>query len=294
MKRTTYTQEQRDEMKALYLSGMSVIQTAIKMQTDRGTLRREIIEMGILRTKGEAQRLCMGIKYVRSEAFDILTPEALYWIGFLYADGSIEKNVPTVGVALAEVDKGHLEKFNQFLGGGLNITDVTPKKESSGLKGQTTFGGRMFRVKVADRKLYERLEELGFTSNKTYDIIPHEELKHSRDFWRGVIDGDGWLTYCKTKGDYIKDSNAKIYSYPRIGLCGNKSTIDSFIGFVKNHEIITKSSTKKAPRENELYSMDSTGKPALEIMNLLYKDSTVYLDRKYQKYQELLELPNNY
>jgi hypothetical protein len=250
--------------------------------------------MGILRTKGEAQRLCMGIKYVKSDAFDILTPESLYWIGFLYADGSIEKKAPTVGVALAEVDKGHLEKFNQFLGGQLNITDCTPKKENRGLKGQITFGGKMFRVKVADTQLYNRLKDLGFTSNKTYSITPHDLLKYSRDFWRGVVDGDGWVGLSHSKGANNDKPDAKVYYYPKVGLSGNNSTIDEFLNFIKISGITCASNTKKAPRENELYSMDSTGKPAMQIMNLLYKDATVYLDRKYQKYLELLSLPNNY
>ena len=289
MKRTVYTQEQRKEMKDLYLAGNAIKTIATTMQSDKGTIRKELQTMLTLRSPGEAHRLAMGIKFVRSDAFDILTPEALYWIGFLYADGSIEKLFPVIALALAEVDKGHLEKFNQFLGGCLNVKDVTPKKADRNLKGQVTFGGKMFRVKVADRQLYDRLKHLGFTNNKTHTIVPHDLLKMSRDTWRGIIDGDGWITTGKSKGDNKKE-DAKVYYYPRIGLCGNEATIREFLNFIKLSGIECKSTIKKAPKENGLYSMDATGEPAMKIMNLLYKDSSVYLDRKYQKYLDFINI----
>lgn len=289
-KRTVYTTEQLTQIKELYLSGLSAVQVASRMNTDKGTCRREITTMGILRSISETRRITMGIKFVKSDAFDLLTPEALYWVGFLYADGSIEKNVPTVGVALAEVDKTHLEKFNQFLGGQLHITECTPKKQDMTLKGRIDYSGRMFRVKVADRKLYDRLKELGFTSNKTHVIVPHELLKHSRDFWRGCVDGDGWISLSNSQGANHGIEGAKVYTYPKIGLCGNKATITEFLKFIEMNGIVCKSGVKKAPRENSLYSMDSTSKPAVAIMNLLYKDSVTYLDRKYEKYLECIKL----
>lgn len=290
MKRTIYTEEQRQEMKTLYLSGLSAVQVAVKMNTDRGTLRRELKTLVTMRSINETRRITMGIKYVNGTAFDILTPEALYWIGFLYADGSIDGKTPVIALALAETDKGHLEKFNQFLGGQLKVTDVTPKKADRGLIGQVTFGGKMFRVKVADSQLYSRLKELGFTSNKTHTIIPHELLRMSRDFWRGVVDGDGWITTGKTPYDSL--SGKIVYHYPIIGVCGNEITILEFLRYIQLSGIECKSGVKKAPRENSLYSMDATGQSALKIMNLLYKDATVYLDRKYNKYLEFISENN--
>lgn len=292
MKRTIYTQEQIDQMKSLYLSGMAVKTIAATVSTDKGTCRRELKLAGILRTMGESQRIAKGIKSVRSDAFDILTSDALYWIGFLYADGFIEGKAPVLGVALAEADRDHVEKFNQFLGGYLKIA-VIAQKRHGGLQGQVSEGGKLCRVKVADVRLYNRLKELGFTSNKTYDITPHELLRYSRDFWRGVIDGDGWIT--KGHSIYPSVNSGDIrYEYPKMGLCGNEATIQEFLRYVKLSGIECKSSMKKSKSNNPLYSMDSAGKPAVQIMNLLYKDATVYLDRKYQKYQELISEPQSY
>ena len=82
------------------------------------------------------------------------------------------------------------------------------------------------------------------------------------------------------------------YKYQKIGLSGTEKTIDIFLKFIELNGIECKSSIKKAPRDSKVYSMDSTGKPALAIMNLLYKDATVYLDRKYQKYLDFISLNN--
>lgn len=291
MKRTIYTVLERAQMKELYESGMSALQVAKTMNTDNGTCRRELKEMGLLtRTKSEIARLRTGIKYVRTEAFDELTPEAMYWIGFLYADGSIGSTQNEISLTLAEQDKDHLEKLNQFWGGYLKVTDVTPKKDvSKSLKGRKTWGGKAFRVKVSDLKMYNRLKELGFTPNKTHTIVPHMLLKYSKDFWRGVVDGDGWITTCKSQGANHGMEGATIYEYPRIGLCGNEATIKEFLKFIELSGIVSNSTCKKAPRENGLYSMDAGGSSGIELMNLLYKDSTIYLERKYQKYLEFLK-----
>jgi hypothetical protein len=48
------------------------------------------------------------------EAFDIITDDAAYWIGFLFADGSVvreRKGAPMVQVRLSEVDRGQLVKL---------------------------------------------------------------------------------------------------------------------------------------------------------------------------------------
>lgn len=287
-KKTIYTPEQLEEMKSLYQSGLAIMTVATKMNTDAGTCRKALQELSVLRTKGESQRLCMGIKFVKSDAFDILTPEALYWVGFLYADGYIEKNVMVVGLTISDVDRVHLEKFNKFLGGQLHINNIKQPVNRL-LKGNLGNDSNMCRIKVTDKQLYGKLLELGFTSNKTHVIVPHELLKYSRDFWRGCVDGDGWVTISRTTGDN-KKADAKVYTYPKIGLCGNEATIIAFLEFIKLNGIICASGIKKAPRENSLYSMDSTSKPAIQIMNLLYKDSTTYLDRKYEKYLECIKL----
>ena len=77
---------QKDLIVARYLSGESSAHIArdfgIHSTNIRGILRRRGVQM---RTNSEAQtRLPLN-----HEAFDVLTPEAAYWCGFIAADGTV-------------------------------------------------------------------------------------------------------------------------------------------------------------------------------------------------------------
>ena len=123
-------------------------------------------------------------KYLNHEAFDIITNDAAYWIGFLFADGSVFQQqrggAPFVQLRLSEIDRGQLEHFRQFLDSTHAITTSPPGN----------FGGYQSRASVrytvSSRRLAGRLLELG-----RYEGPIAPELTVSRHFWRGVVDGDG-------------------------------------------------------------------------------------------------------
>ena len=64
-------------------------------------------------------------KYKRnSDVFEkIDTEEKAYWLGFLYADGYINEKRKFVDIGLKRSDRGHLEKFRQFLESDVPIRD---------------------------------------------------------------------------------------------------------------------------------------------------------------------------
>jgi hypothetical protein len=96
---------------------------------------------------------------------------------------------------------------------------------------------------------------------------------NSRDFWRGVVDGDGWL--CETKDKY---------KYQVIGLSSTESTLLIFLKYIKLNNIVTETKPNKDKR-HDVWGIDVRADPAKKIINLLYKNSSVYLDRKYKIYQ---------
>lgn len=55
--------------------------------------------------------------------------EKAYWLGFLYADGSVGSTDNRVELGLSEVDKNHIEKFKQFIGLD-NKVSYRPKSKS--------------------------------------------------------------------------------------------------------------------------------------------------------------------
>lgn len=270
MKKTEITQEHIDIIKSMYAERVSAHKIARTIKTSNEVVYNILTELGIRRTKAETMRANKGIKYIASDAFDVYTEDSLYWIGFLYADGSIEKSRPRIVVTTSEDDIVHLEKFKLFLGGHVNITKLPTITKM--LKGQVNASKEHYRIAFSDRRIYERLQELGFTNMKSYDAVPHEDLLDSRHFWRGVIDGDGWL--CRTGCKYNREN---------IGISGTEATVTEFIKFVNRNEVETATNARKDERAN-VWRGDFHSNKAIAIATLLYKDSTIYLDRKYEKY----------
>lgn len=134
-------------------------------------------------------------------------------------------------------------------------------------------------ITISSKPLVERLISLGFTNKKTYDATVYSALVKSKDFWRGVVDGDGW----------ISNTHTRQYKYTWLGLCGTIDTVQSFIDFVKQNDIQTNVTTarfKKGTKNN--YETAFVNNIAKQVLDLLYKNSTLYLNRKYEKYIELM------
>lgn len=239
----------------LYNKGIQVKEICKNLHLDSQVLNRITKENGIKRDHAKTVRKGKSNSIIKDNALDILTSEALYWIGFLYADGHIEKERPRIRLVLSPVDRTHLEKFSKFFGENIPVT---------------TLGSGFLRVSFSSKQIINKLKELGFTNRKTYDITPHPLLKGSRDFWRGCVDGDGWI--------YNKSQRA-------VGLCGHSNTITEFINFLNLNGIETKATPSKKKKREFLWSCDIHSNKAQRTADILYKDSTLYLDRKYETYK---------
>lgn len=244
----------------LYKEGKSQLYIEQTLNLTRKTIRELLKSANVeYRSKAEQHHL-NNTTEINHQAFDELTPEALYWIGMLYTDGHIEqKKEASIELTLHEQDETHLEKFKQFL--------KSNRKISNG-------GKHCKRLRVNSQKLRDRLVELGFTHNKSKTIIPHNLLKNSKDFWRGCIDGDGGLY----RHNYIGKTN-------HITLCGTLETIFEFIIFCNKFINIKDKYPTKCKGKN-LYQVSYYGEDAKNIANYLYKDSSVYLERKYLTHLE--------
>jgi len=241
---------QKDSIVARYLSGEPSPQIARDFGIDptniRGILRRRGVRM---RTNSEAQtRLPLN-----HEAFDVLTPEAAYWCGFIAADGTIcqRSGAAEVAIVLARKDAGHLRKFRDFLGSGHAITPVAP----GGYPGSTG----SVRFSVRSQRLANRLTELGVKSGPVAN-----ELASSRDFWRGVVDGDGWVTTDAAN--------------PRLGIVGYPYLLGPFVAFLTGHGIVGPS----VRPHKSISQVECKSLSAIRTADILWRDCTVSLDRKHE------------
>lgn len=256
-------QEKLDRVLKLYNEGKSQSSIEKELNLTRKTIRELLKSEEVhYKSKSEQWRLRYG-NTLREDAFETITPESAYWIGMLYTDGHIGKGNRgyNVELGLHSNDIKHLEKYKEFL--NCNISLSKAKNQD------------YLRVKIGSDKLHKSLQNLGFTNNKSHDAKPHISVENNRDFWRGCIDGDGGIYNNR------KDKCKHIF------LCGTLDTIIGFIVFCENN---TNIKNRKFPTQHDtIFQVSYYGKEALEIANLLYKDSYVYLDRKYQVYQEWLQ-----
>lgn len=112
-------------------------------------------------------------------------PDAVYWAGFLMADGCISRK--SSRITLVIIDKDHLKKYCQFLG----LPQTSIQKKGCPIK---TTHSQQWVVKFAAPYLKLILATYGIIPNKSYEfippIVPNNRLK---DFPRGWVDGDGHI-----------------------------------------------------------------------------------------------------
>lgn len=235
-------------------NGMSITKIAKELNRDRGTLSIRMKKAGANITQH------CNKKEIDNTFFDEWNEKSAYWLGFIFADGhlSMDNNFD-----LCIKDKEHLEKFKTDLKSNHKISKKCVK------------GNEYYRISFRDKILGSRLKELGVNPNKTYDWkIPDIPKEYIRHFIRGLYDGDGNLNLKKTKGT----CSFRIVSYVETVLEDLKNIIQNEIQIEESHIRIYNYSYR-VPELNV-----SSTKAVQSLLDWLYKDSTIYLDRKYNKY----------
>lgn len=196
--------------------------------------------------------------------------EKAYWLGFLYADGSVGSTDYRVELGLAEKDLEHIKKFKNFIGLDNKIS-YRPKSKS-------------YRYSFKDKIFKEILIKQGCFPKKSLILkFPTEEQvpkKLIRHFLRGYFDGDGHFT-----------NTEKCFEAGYIG------TLD-FI--TKSLEVLPKDLNKNSKIKDvhradgaKTYSFYSY-KDVKKFLDFLYQDATIYLDRKYNHYLDFINNGSKY
>lgn len=202
------------------------------------------------------------------------TEDKAYWLGFLYADGSVslKGKQGTLEVGLAVVDKLHLYKLCDSMDKERNVSHKIVK-----------LNGKEFeavRTHFCSYELTMDLIKLGCMPNKSLKLefpninqVPKHLLKH---FIRGYVDGDGCI------GTY----NGVVH----LSFVGTTNFLNELVGVlnsnVENMGSIRLHKPDKRFKNDITTSYSKTGIKAVEVLDYLYKDATIYLDRKYEKYKE--------
>lgn len=230
------------------------------------TILRHLRKWGIT-TRNAASDRYNGTHSINIHYFDkVDTEHKAYWLGYIFADGHIDKKKGlTFCCNVQDVDI--LEKLK------VDFSCDYPIRMRK---------NNMREMVICSRYLGETLFNIGFTHNKSYEVdfkkiltyIPNELMHH---FLRGMFDGDGSIRYYDY--DYIAG-----YQY-HFGYTGLKEVCEFVANFLK---LKTKISRE---HNTHTYSISTSNAPMIKyIYNVLYKDATIYCERKYNTFQEVLKL----
>lgn len=236
---------------------LSHVDIAKKYNVNRETVRRNFKRFNL-----KSYNYHNMIKHNPDKFSSIETEEDAYWLGFIYADGYVSDS-NNFEISLQKADVNHLEKLRLYL-------ELSTKVSVDSFRCRLIYKNKIF---------VDNLKNLGVIPRKSliltfpYNKISNELIRH---FIRGYFDGDGCIsTYNKQKVTMI----SKILS---VSLLGTKDFLDgireyspiSFGKYIKNNG-----------SENTLV-LSTAHKKGFIFINWLYQNSTIYLDRKYNKYLE--------
>lgn len=213
------------------------------------------------------------IKYeCNNSFFDINNQQSFYWAGFIAADGSIN-NKGDFALSLKLADYEHIEKFKSIIESNATIYTISSKEVI--INGVETKSSGCATIRFRNKLWLESLKRFNIIPNKTKvydiptDILNHELFHH---FLRGYFDGDGWFAKSKDKYNTCKIA---------LGICGNLSVIDK----IKN-KILEKCNIEGTPylcKQNNIYKLTFAKQhDVAKIIDYIYQDASIYLERKYQ------------
>jgi DNA-binding CsgD family transcriptional regulator len=258
-----FTEEQEQKICNKYSNGAGISDLSLMFNCADCTIYK------VLKTNGVALR-SRAFRLVDHSALKNLDDEAaLYWCGFLFADGSVKTRTSSsvLSVNLSAVDKDHLFKLQSFLKTDFFVA-------SHNYPGQSYSSNPKFRLCVVSDEVCDDLLSYG-----RYDGALHPSLWGSRHFWRGLVDGDGSL------GIYFDSRSKK--SRPMFSVCGTQCMMDNF----KKRFSLSGHNSKAKVRlhsSGSIYHYGLNGRVGVECIKWLYGDATVYLDRKYETAQRIL------
>lgn len=272
IKNNRWSAEEMDFLKENY-SKMSKFEIAKYLNRTETSIKVKANKMGIKR-----------YPYICNYNFfkNIDTEEKAYWLGFIYADGWISINQNTnsgvVGIQLQLNDESHLKKFNKSINGNYKI--VTGERNCTLSTTNPDKLNEYCQIRIYSIEMVKDLMLYGVNSNKSYNItFPNLQEQLIRHFIRGFFDGDGCV---RTR--IRKLASGKNKKYPSCDIsCHEKNFLDS----IRSHIYSKGINSYIYPDKTNFRLYPSGLSDNLSFLDYIYKDSIIYLDRKYKRYQEI-------
>ena len=278
------TENEISDIFTRYQNG-EVARTILQDYADKIKCENTIIS--IIRDKGiEIKEPKRYTKIIHEDFFEkIDTEEKAYILGFLITDGYViypnrKGRAPFWGITLQMQDKYMLEKIKSIIGVDKQLSDNTNKLHNTEGRKKENRNESVFIV--TSLKMVNDLKQYGVVPKKSFTIqFPKNiSLNFLNHFIRGVFDGDGGISgkNCYFCGCHLFIEEIQNFLIKELDISKTKIT-DKYY-FIKNGN------------KNSTSSFKFTSKKDVKAFyEYIYKDATIYLTRKKEKF-ELLDFIN--
>lgn len=257
------------EIISLYDAGWSMQSLAKRYGVAHSVIKRRLILGGVqLRTISDAVKGMYAVDPSMHERtgrqrqyelnvslLDAISPDMAYIVGLYQADGYVSD--ARVSITVKPSDRALLDQVALRLSPGRPLINT-----SSPL-------GDGVALDISSTELARSFRRWGVSSPKTHSASTHPDLLTNRDYWRGVVDGDGSLCTSGT-GDQI------------LSLIGSQAICNEFLSFCRANGYSGKVNVN---RHKSIYSVQIKNAAARLIATVLYDAAALYLPRKMSIYQ---------
>jgi len=211
--------------------------------------------------------------------------EFFYWLGFIYADGCLtickKTGKKRITVSSSIKDKNHILKFCKFFNININETNTYLKKTQKWYKGCC---GKINTKKVCNFIVDNYgLVQRKSSVNTPLPNIPQNYIHH---FIRGYFDGDGHVGIKPTISNYKRPN--RIYNQLRFAIYNGTPTIIEDMAVILRQISGAKLKTHRRQDYNVNYIACVGNNVCTKLYNYLYKDATVYLERKKKIFETII------
>lgn len=192
------------------------------------------------------------------------SPAGSYFLGLMLTDGNLYQKPGSKQISFSQSvpREDAVYKLKNFIQATHAVTIVENKGEQP-----------KHSIHVCSKLMFDTLLSYKLTERKTGCQVVDERVSHSRDFWRGIIDGDGTVEL--QQGKYFR---------LRLG----STSLDLMQSWVRFCEYSTGVKTELGQRLLDSGSVVHTtgfcGESAKTLARILYDKATDYINVKYETY----------
>lgn len=258
--RLKYSVEKINRWGDFYKSGHSLDETSKHFNVSYSTVKQNLLRFGFRTPCRKVQNSdIIDITYFEN----IDTPEKAYLLGLFFADGYVCKTPYGVSSGIA------LQKQDDYI-----INEIKNRLQ---ITGNVSYYKNSAKISSTNKSLYFSLQKLGIKEDKSHKdfTFPNIPEKFYNSFILGYFDGDGCIT--------IKNTGYSVVSI----CCNSKIFLENVKKVLEKNKILCRPICHEQ-NGHDLYVLYlSKRENQLKFFDFIYKDSTLFLKRKKDKFMQI-------